>query len=391
MTTNPQRLHVEKLLLEHMAQVLSVDHFRRMKIMFSEMSDYDFGQMIRELQASAPGSFTLKDFACAHKEAIICSKLRPSANALSEVPIEFLSEEENRKLLAKIYTSHQSDTIRLSGEGDQKLISLWEDGMKQLSPIQGVFIPSDLFFAETVPMLDCNIVVDETKSHENGIAVKFRVVIFSDYAEMIKRASEDAPVTVGAILINLNGATIISRIRVIPGFDSIMFGKLGYKDMPPKMRAWFSSKSSIRTIMDMSLGILETWYGLQIALLHPDVRKVFRHPRVVRDRSDEHPKNKQQNRKVRYVKEHIINSDELESVIFGEPGDYSRHALVWYVIGHWRTMGDGRKIFVKPYWKGALRDLKMSIPDREREIAQLYGYGRTYAHQLEGVVEVCGI
>lgn len=375
MTTNPQRLLTEKLLLEHMAQVLSVDHFQQMKIMFSKMSDYDFGQLIRELQASAPDSFTLKNFACKHKEAIVGSKLHPNANALSEVPVEFLPEEENKKLLARIYASHPSDTIRLSGEGDQKLISLWEDGMKQLSPCQGVFIPSDLFFAETVPMLDCNIVVDETKSHKNGTVVKFRTVIFSDYAEMIKRASEDESVTVGAILISLNGVTIISRITVIPGFDSIMFGKLGYKEMPPEMRAWFSSKFSVRTIMDMVLGILETWYGLQIALLHPDVRKVFRHPKVVRDRSDEHPKNKQQKRKVRYVKEHIISSDELESAIFGEPGDYTRHALVWYVIGHWRTMGDGRKIFVKPYWKGALRDLKMSIPDREREIAQLSSMG----------------
>lgn len=371
MTTNPQRLLTEKLLLENMAQVLSVDHFRRMKIMFNEMSDYDFGQLIRELQASAPDSFTLKEFACTHKEAIIGSKVRPSANALSEVPIEFLPEEENKKLLARIYASHPSDTIRLNGEGDRKLISLWEDGMKQLSPVQGVFIPSDLFFAETVPMLDCNIVVDETKSHENGTVVKFRIVIFSDYAEKIKLASEDESVTVGAILINLNGATIISRITVIPGFNSVMFGALGYKDMSPEMRSWFSSKVSIRTIMNTVLGTLETWYGLQIALLHPDVRKVFRHPKVVRDRSDGRQKKKQQKRKVRYVKEHIINSDELELAIFGEPGDYSRHALVWYVIGHWRTMGDGRKIFVKPYWKGALRDLKMSIPDREREIAQL--------------------
>ena len=130
MTTNPQRLLTEKLLLENMAQVLSVDHFRRMKIMFNEMSDYDFGQLIRELQASAPDSFTLKEFACTHKEAIIGSKVRPSANALSEVPIEFLPEEENKKLLARIYASHPSDTIRLNGEGDRKLISLWEDGMK---------------------------------------------------------------------------------------------------------------------------------------------------------------------------------------------------------------------------------------------------------------------
>ena len=44
--------------------------------------------------------------------------------------------------------------------------------------------------------------------------------------------------------------------------------------------------------------------------------------------------------------------------------------MLWYVAGHWRTYKDGRKIFIKPHWKGPLRDSKnkIGIETRERVI-----------------------
>ena len=45
-----------------------------------------------------------------------------------------------------------------------------------------------------------------------------------------------------------------------------------------------------------------------------------------------------------------------------------RHALLWHVIGHWRTYKSGKKVFVQPYWKGALREVKNMEEAREREI-----------------------
>jgi len=84
---------------------------------------------------------------------------------------------------------------------------------------------------------------------------------------------------------------------------------------------------------------------------------------------------KYKRKKVKYVKQHIINSTELDSLIYGknksDKANINRNVLVWYVVGHWRQIKNGKKIFVKPHWKGLLREIKMALPEREREIAQL--------------------
>ena len=75
----------------------------------------------------------------------------------------------------------------------------------------------------------------------------------------------------------------------------------------------------------------------------------------------------------KYIKQHIISTGELDIAIYGDSRGYTRRSFIWYVIGHWRVYADGKKVFVKPYWKGALRDVRMTIEEREREIAQVCG------------------
>ena len=76
---------------------------------------------------------------------------------------------------------------------------------------------------------------------------------------------------------------------------------------------------------------------------------------------------------MKYIKVHVINSDEMNAAMFGESKTYTRRALVWYVIGHWRTIKSGAKIFIKPCWKGPLRDVKVTLTERERIIVQAAG------------------
>ena len=71
-------------------------------------------------------------------------------------PTTFLSEDENVKLLNKINKSSPSDLIRLTRESDVTIMKLWKDGTKDK-----IGVPSDIFFAETIPLLDCEIYVDE--------------------------------------------------------------------------------------------------------------------------------------------------------------------------------------------------------------------------------------
>ena len=140
------------------------------------------------------------------------------------------------------------------------------------------------------------------------------------------------------------------------------------------------SKSHIEKIMNQAFlneivrgmsRAFGTWYGIQIALLHPTVREVFKKPNRIKN--NEYRKANEIERKniVKYIKVHYLDPAEIEEVLYDKSVNkqkIKRKALVWYVIGHWRTRADGKKIFVRPYWKGALREIKRALPEREREV-----------------------
>lgn len=113
---------------------------------------------------------------------------------------------------------------------------------------------------------------------------------------------------------------------------------------------------------------METWYGIQIALLHPTVKNIFKGGRKERDGEAKFDKKPGTKRPVRYIKKRVINKDDIQRCLNGDGEAVNRHTLVWYVIGHWRKLANGTKQFIKPYWKGPLRELKMALDDREREI-----------------------
>ena len=73
-------------------------------------------------------------------------------------------------------------------------------------------------------------------------------------------------------------------------------------------------------------------------------------------------------RVVRYIKKHVITAEDLEQTSFKGKSGFTRHTPIWYVIGHWRHYSDGKKVFIKPYWKGEMRHLRIDLDGREREI-----------------------
>ncbi len=366
------RPNMEKYLTTQMAQVLTKEKHSRMQAYVKGLSDYDFYMLMEEAKKFAPGFCSVKDYANMAKKLILESDEKSDDTGLSNLNIEFLHEDVNEALLRKIDASRPSDIIRLSGESDKRLINLWEGGIKEQIKKSGVFIPSDLFFAKTVPLMDCTIVVDERDCVENATTTTYRVVIFGDYAEELHAATENDIVKVGCIILDNGSTSLFFPINVVRGVDGVMFGDVGYRNITAEYRAEIEKVTSVQSTMQMAISFLETWYGIQIALLHPIVHDVFRHPKTTVDSGGRVKKQGQRKNKVRYVKEHIIASAELDTAVYGEDKTFTRHALVWYVIGHWRVYADGRKVFVKPYWKGTLRDLKLGDSDREREIAQLY-------------------
>lgn len=271
--------------------------------------------------------------------------------AFSSSEISFLGQDENAEIVKKTNASFVTDKIKMTSKEDSFIMDLWEHNLDK----RRIVIPSDLFFAKTIPLLDCEISV----SDENGI-VKYRVVVFDDYADSIEK-SNGSPVCVGAVIPKTLGVDIFFPICVVKGVDFIVGVPVGYMDDQSKERARLLTRLQVS---QLSIMFLETWYGIQIALLHPNIKEVFLHPSTA-SRGEMKRRERNERHHVKYVKKHIVNIDDL--IRCAENAKRSKKCLAWYVIGHWRHYKDGKKVFVKPYWKGALRELKGNAGEDSRE------------------------
>ena len=157
-------------------------------------------------------------------------------------------------------------------------------------------------------------------------------------------------------------------ILAVRGVDALAFGGVGLRNYDPEYVEYLKKNSSIYDVNRVAHAFMETWYGIQIALLHPTVKNIFKGGRKERDGEAKFDKKPGTKRPVRYIKKRVINKDDIQRCLNGDGEAVNRHTLVWYVIGHWRKLANGTKQFIKPYWKGPLRELKMALDDREREI-----------------------
>lgn len=365
---NYQNFNREKMtsfILDAWANVTTKEQYRKLEKMLQNMSDEEFFKFA-SLNAVKAGS--LKDFLLHQKK--LMGKLSNGETAWSEREPVFLTEKANEILSERIRHSNPSDNIVLTVEQDEMLIDLWENTAEKTK--RGVSIPSDLFFAKTVPLLDCNITVDEREI--GGVLCEYRVVVFKDYEEIVKNATENDVSNVGALILFARtdsgycGKTVLP-FYIVRGVDSLISGNVGWIGIPEELRNLMKKNLNMQTISQMFVSAMETWYGIQIALLHPQVREIFSHPTVEKTDDKKMVSKKKRKKVVRYVKKHVVKTQELETKIYGGEKKHKLHALVWYVIGHWRTYESGKKVFVRPYWKGKLRELKMNLEDREREIA----------------------
>ena len=302
------------------------------------------------------------------KEFGIKSKDTASANFRPN----FLSEQNNKYCIEEILKSHPSDYLYLSRKEDLFLCDLWEPEDKS-----ELFIPSDLFFANTVPLKDCVITVDERNSDvDGGSSVQYRVVVFDDYEKHIKWAVDEKDgngiIVVGAAIpMNLARNDFFMPLLIVPGYDSlVMGGTFGWFSVAAKND--LNNQGITRQMaVQWFTSLIETWYGIQIALLHPAVKEVFARPQRCKEESQIKNDSTTRKRKAKYIRKHVLTLDNLEAVSHSkEARKINRKCLAWYVIGHWRTYKNGKKVFIMPYWKGALRNLRQNMPgdDRDREI-----------------------
>ena len=369
------RRELEQGFLRQMASFTTKEQYEKISEIITGMPDDELGQLAMEAANMYNANpVSLKEVINNTNYTRSKTGVTAQNSAMNFLPVEFLTKRRNDELLKRIGKSHPSDFIKLTRESDRMLMGLWESMGKNKDESAEFSIPSDLFFAETIPLLDVKVSIDETMC-ENGRIINFRVVIYCDYTEKIRKATDDDVVEVGAVIYEIGAPThaaLVMPIKVVRGVDVLLSDDSGYRNMGTAVRTRFSEHVTQKVYGQMFLQSLETWYGIQIALLHPVIRDVVHKPRIASNNT--RPQPSQQRRKVKYMKhthEYTISADELDNAIYGGDKSFTRRALIWYVIGHWRTYSDGRKSFVKPYWKGALREIQMNLTEREREIAQV--------------------
>lgn len=232
-------------------------------------------------------------------------------------------------------------------------------------------IPADLLIAGTVPILNIQVTVRNFFVDSAIKDLTFRVIIEEDYRNRLIKADNDKERTIlaGAIVLKITADDWIIFPLIMDTEKNYMYiwtsytyysetkDTKNYVDMPDKQIKAYSD------IVDNA--VFSLWYAVQIALLHPVTKMVFSAKGV--EVSTKY-KGKGKNRKqiVKYIKRHIVEMGNLP--VSKTNRQFERKTLAWYVIGHYREYKDGKRIFVKPYWKGEMRELKKAVEQRERKI-----------------------
>ena len=252
-----------------------------------------------------------------------------------------------------------TDVIHLTYEQRKELFHLWSSQRSENN-----FIPADLFFANTLPLKHFMVI---TPNNSNACeAVRYHVLpeeeqeIYEDNSKLV--------MTVETWATDYEVRGFYFGVLTKEGHDGLMSSMIFIKNFETgDLEGPISEDDeNYERVCKITNQMILTWYGIEIALLHPTVKEIFQHPRIKKERIAKKERIHNDNKVYTYVRHHFIDTDELKESIFGK-GAYNRKALIWYVTGHWRTYKTGRTIFIQPYWKGALRETKTANP-RTREI-----------------------
>ena len=366
--------------LQYLTKVLTKEQHERACKYLRDLSEQDLMMFFAELrERSKPyDNLTEKEKLLNLRQIHEEMKKNNEEPAWIHLDTKFLSEDKNQYFLSIINDSHVQDIIHLTNKEDHFLIDLWEGKQNWDLDFKGgetrgkINIPSDLFFAKTIPLKDCLIEIDERNDFPNGKICRARVICFPYFEEIVDLACKERSEKyndVGIIVMYLEDNPMLFCVfGICEGVDVLIFRT----EIGVFPGVTIKNNNVTQGLFDGVVSFLETWYGIQIALLHPDVKAVFRNPQRVKELKNANSKKKnEKRRKVKYVRKHILELSELEkSAHTNEASKYKRRCLVWYVIGHWRKYKSGKKVFIKPFWKGVLRNVKSAsdVEPRDREL-----------------------
>lgn len=294
--------------------------------------------------------------------------------------IKLASPEDNKNIWALVDESKPNDFIRLTHPEMEKLENLWTRFLPPGSNMgDKTMIPSDLILAGTIPLTDF---IMELDMDNNGKMYRFRIVIFENYREIIEYHLEkdaDWAVIVGVCIRQFTepgtGNEIGFPITVARDVDCINnVEKMYYRNVP---NGYKQDAIPVGLAFLLQAGALGIWYGIQLALLNPVTKDAFVRAgkEKVRDTQVTEKGSTYRKGPTRYIKVRRLHEENFDRLLKGTGRNRERHTLAWRVIGHWRHYQNGKSVFIKPYWKGLLKDIqkedcrerKIVIPEKGKE------------------------
>ena len=281
-----------------------------------------------------------------------------------------------KEVLKDIKKSKTTDIISMDMTHARKMTKIWENNTTP-------YMPADIFFANTISIMDSEIIIDQTELKKTispdeanckPDKLVFRVVIFDGLEKHIKSISNGDSVNmvdiIGAIIFKEHCGHIIIPIGIEPDNDNIIVPKgcILHKSTSTFRNKFFMSADRDSFVKRFQVAY-RTWYSIQISMLHPIIKDIYKSNKSVQvdpQRNLSKKKNSQNKVKANNVRYYFINNDNDFS-LHNKRGQITRHCSVWYVVGHYRTYKSGKKVFIKPHWRGPLRDFN-NIKAREREI-----------------------
>lgn len=289
---------------------------------------------------------------------------------------EWASEEENEYFRKLSGTFSSNDEVTIDKATHETIKGMWVRNTANDADSEFTLVPSDILVADTIPLKTVKFSFEawccEGGYFDCEVSVKNADFVSTERCRAAPACGNFLFITFRKIW---GQSDLNATAFAYNGENFLTVGHVGYSDGD-------GLKESIKNVLKDGGAIddfeftarkvineaLSYWYSIQIALLNPTLKAVFSNPRVERVVDHKRLKNgKQGKRVVRYVRHFIVNEDAL-AAIKGEREKRKYSCKAWYVIGHWRTYRDGRKVFIQPYWKGELRYLKSASESRERKI-----------------------
>lgn len=253
------------------------------------------------------------------------------------------------------------DSLTFDECGCEKVKTFWKDKAEAFPPENEIY--ADILLSGITPVYD--VLLETTTPKKRGEILYGRVMIRPDMLEMSDQLSGE--IYAGILMLYTEIIKYVIPFKVSGKSDYIVFpDEYGIIASSQEETDFYMNNPDIVKLYDISnwKEYMEIWYGTMWVILHPIARHIIRKNSepTSSDSFDvkvQAPVSSDGPTIIKYTKTVVITEEDFKRV---ESAIHKIKKDCWPVTGHWRNQptkkGYVRK-FIKPYWKGPLRDLKM--------------------------------